>query len=175
MNQMVPPWVFALIVLILVAGIGTHIIYSEEFTLMSNRDYIPPPLAQVLQIPVDDTRYVMNPYGLFKRVKTGMITEPFEETPSTLSELLKKINLTSNPNLGLTPGSESSNEPLVQEVDVTSITDKPALKASLRTEKGTGAEEIRANEPKVASVREHIRVEESEEFVNPHSVQYRMQ
>lgn len=174
---MVPPWVFAFIVLVFVAGIGTLIIYpSEEFTVMSNRDYIPPPLAQVLQTPVDNTKYLMNPYGLFKRKKPGMITEPFEESQtSPLSDLVKKINLNTNPNFGLTPGSESLNEPLVQEVDVTAIRDKPVLTASLSSEKGTGAEEIRANEPKVASVREHLRVENSEEFANPHAVDYRMQ
>lgn len=186
---MIPPWLLALIVLVFVSGIGAHIVYSskfEEFTTMSNRDYIPPPLAKVNSTPADtdNQKYSMNPYGLFKRTKPGMATEAFEDKSSTLSDLLAKIKLNEASEYGIShagisgiSGSPSSktNEPLVEEVFVTSSTDKPLIKAHVESEKGTMADEIRSNEPKVPSVREHLRAEDQEEVANPHAVEYKMQ
>jgi hypothetical protein len=183
---MIPPWLLALIVLVFVAGIGANIVYSsklEEFITISNREHIPPPLAKVNSTPADsdNRKYSMNPYGLFKRTKPGMATEPFEDKSSTLSDLLAKIKLNESSEYGIShsgiPGIPASktNEPLVEEVSVTSGTDKPLIKAEVASEKGTMADEIRSNEPKVASVREHLRVEDQEKHENPHAVEYKMQ
>jgi len=188
-NQMIPPWLLALIVLVFVAGIGANIVYSsklEEFNTISNRKDIPPPLAKVNSAPADrdNQKYSMNPYGLFKRTKVGMAAEAFEDKSSTLSELLAKIKLNETSDYGIShsgiPGisgipASRSNEPLVEEVSVTSGTDKQLIKAEVASEKGTMADEIRSNEPKVASVREHLRVEDQEKHENPHAVEYKMQ